>query len=448
MNCRVSRRHFLRGTTAGLAAVSIVPGHILGLNGAPPPSEKLNLAFIGVGGRGRTNLDELAKTCNVVAFCDLDDRRCADTLKKYPSVRRFRDYRKMLDEIGKEFDGVMIATPDHTHSVIAMRAMKMKKHVYCEKPLAHSIFEVRSLMAAARENKVVTQLGNQGHSFESVRRFCEMVWSGAIGNVQEIHTRMERIHSGISLLEKAHKGEPVPAGLDWDLWQGPTQPRPYSSCYVPGNWRNWRAFGGGGIGDWICHLVDPVYWALDLGAPSSIVAEPVDFDPVAHADTFATANTYRFEFPAKGKRPALKLVWNDGKKPAPEVPELEGEEFPRIGVVVIGDQGKIIYGSHGATSCRIIPDEKMLQYRKVEKQSTVMKSDGHYKEWVDACKSGKEAGSNFNYGGPLTEIALLGIIALNFPGQKLEWDGQTGQFKNMPAANKFLKPEFRSDWSL
>jgi predicted dehydrogenase len=444
----LTRRQFLRGSAASLAAVSVVPGSVLGLNGAAPPSEKLTLAFIGVGGRGRTDLDELAKTCNVLALCDLDDRRSAATYKSYEAAKRYRDFRKMLDEADKSIDGVVVATPDHTHAVAALRAIKMGKHVYCEKPLAHSIHEVRSLVKAAQEHKVATQLGNQGHSFGSMRRFREMIQGGAIGKVTEIHTRMERLHSGISELDKAHAGEPVPAGLDWDLWQGPAKPRPYSSCYVPSRWRNWRAFGAGGLGDWVCHLVDPVYWALDLGAPTTIVAEPENYDPIAHAETFSTANTYRFEFPAKGKRPAVKLVWNDGKKPAPEVPELEGEEFPRIGVVVVGDQGKIIYGSHGATSCRIIPDEKMAQYRKGEKQSTVMTSEGHYQDWVDACKQGRQAGSNFSYGGPLTEIALLGVIALNFPGQKLEWDGQAGRFTNLAAANQYLKPEFREGWSL
>jgi hypothetical protein len=291
-------------------------------------------------------------------------------------------------------------------------------------------------------------MGNQGHYFGSVARFLQMIRDNAIGNVSEIHTRMERVHSGIAQLEKARQGEPVPPGLDWDLWLGPAQFRPYSSCYVPTHWRNWRAFGGGGLGDWVCHLVDPVFWALDLGAPTSVIAEPVDYDPVAHAETYATANTYRFEFPAKGKRPAVKLIWNDGRKPAPEVPELEGEDFPRIGAVVVGDQGKIVYGSHGATGCRIIPDEKMLQYRQVEKPATVLASEGHYADWVQACKAGKPAGSHFGYGGPLTEVALLGNIALNFPGQKLEWDGTAGKFTNSPAANQYLKPEFRRSWDL
>ena len=445
---RISRRVFLRRASASVAAVSVVPGPVLGLNAATKPSEKLNLAFIGAGARGRVDLDELAKDCNIAALCDVDDRRAADTFKTYPAARRYRDFRKMLDEIEREIDGVVVATPDHTHAVAALRAIELKKHVYCEKPLAHSIYEVRALADAARKHKVITQLGNQGHSFDSIRRFCEMIWSGAIGNVREVHTRMERVHSAIADLERARQGEPIPAGLDWDLWLGPAQFRAYSSRYMPSIWRNWRPFGGGGLGDWVCHLVDPVFWALDLGAPSSVVAEPEDFDPKLHADTYATANTYRFEFPAKGKRPAVKLIWNDGKKPAPEVPELEGEEWPRIGAIVVGDQGKIVYGSHGATSCRLIPDEKMAEYVQHEKPPRIPKSPGHHKEWVEACKSGKPAGSNFGYGGPLTEIALLGILALRFPGQRLEWNSKACKFTNLKEANQYIKPEFRKGWSL
>jgi predicted dehydrogenase len=444
----ISRRKFLRRTTATLATVSVVPGHVLGLNGATPPSERLRLAFIGVGSQGQVDLNELAKDCHIAALCDVDDRRAAAAFKAYPNVARHRDFRKMLDQIDKQIDAVVVATPDHVHAVAAMRAMQMKKHVYCEKPLAHSIYEVRSLVQAARKYKVVTQLGNQGHASDSIRRFCEMIWSGAIGNVLEVHTRMERVLSAIKDLEKAHRGEPVPAGLEWDLWLGPAQFRPYSSRYLPSIWRNWMPFGGGGLGDWVCHLVDPVFWALDLDAPSSVIAEPVGYDPKTQGDTFATANTYRFEFPAKGKRPAVKLIWNDGEKPAPEVPELEGEKWPRIGAIVVGDKGKIVYGSHGATSCRLIPDEKMEEYTRTEKPPRIPKSAGHYKEWVEACKSGKPAGASFDYGGPLTEIALVGIIGLHFPGQKLEWDSKACKFTNFAAANQYIRPEFRQGWTL
>ena len=198
----------------------------------------------------------------------------------------------------------------------------------------------------------------------------------------------------------------------------------------------------------MCHLVDPLVWALDLDAPTSVVAESQDYDPKTQGETFAAANTYRFEFPAKGKRPAVKLIWNDGKLPVEEIPELEGEKSPRIGALVFGERGKIVYGSHGATSCRLLPDDKMAEYTKVEKPSRIPKSPGHHKEWVEACKSGKKAGSDFGYGGPLTEIALIGNIATLFPGQRLEWDGQTGKFTNHPEANQYLKPAFRPGWSL
>ncbi len=444
----LSRRDFLRGTTATLATFSFIPGHVLGLNGAEPPSERLSLAHIGIAGQGRLDLDELAKQCNVVALCDVDDRRAGAVFKAYPAARRFKDFRKMLDEVGKEIDGVVVSTPDHTHAVAAMRAIQMKKHVYCQKPLAHSIHEVRALVAAAREQGVATQLGNQGHASASIRRFCQMVRSGAIGSVRLVETRMERVLSAVNDLERARQGEPVPEGLDWDLWLGPAKFRPYSSAYLPFKWRNWRAFGGGGLGDFVCHLVDPVYWALDLGAPKTILAEPGPAEPGTRDATYPTGNTVHFEFPANGTRPAVKLTWRDGNAPVPEIPELEGEKFPGIGAVVTGDKGKIVYITLGATSCRLIPDDRMFEYIKVEKPSDIPKSPGQYQEWVEACKTGKPAGANFNYGGPLTEIALVGMIATRFPGQKLGWDAQAGKFTNFAEANQYLRPEFREGWSL
>jgi predicted dehydrogenase len=354
----------------------------------------------------------------------------------------------MLEVIGKSIDGVVVSTPDHTHAAIALSAMRMKKHVYCEKPLAHSIDDARRMVETAGEHKVITQTGNQGHATDDIRRFCEMIWSGAVGNVMEVHTRMERVLGAVKELESARRGDPVPAGLDWDLWLGPVKFRPYSSSYVPFKWRNWTAFGCGGLGDFICHIVDPVFWALDLGAPSSVVAEPVDYDSKTQGETFSSANTYRFEFPAKGNRAAVKLIWNDGEKPAPEIPEMKGERFPRIGALVIGDQGRIAYGTSGAKSCRLIPEEKMLEYTRNEKPPRIPKSPGHYQEWVEACKSGKPAEAAFSYGGPLTEIALLGMIALRYPGQKLEWDGAACRFTNVAEANQYIKPDIRAGWEI
>ena len=218
----------------------------------------------------------------------------------------------MLDEMDKQIDAVIVGTPDHTHAVAAMAAIKRGKHVYCEKPLAHSVGEVRALMKAAQEYKVVTQLGNQGHSFDTIRTFCEWIWDGAIGNVHTIHCGCAAVNSAIDMLPRLSEKEDVPAGLDWDLWLGPAQERPYHSFYLPGRWRSWVPFGNGTIGDWVCHVVDPVFWALDLGAPTTVTAQVKDYDPKTQGDAFPKGDIITFEFPAKGNRGPITLVWHSG----------------------------------------------------------------------------------------------------------------------------------------
>ena len=441
-----SRRRFLGQSIASLATISIVPGHVLGLRGQTPPSEKLNIAGIGVGGQGAHDLNQVASE-NIVALCDVDARRAGGTFNKFPKARQFQDYRKMLDEMENEIDAVLIATPDHTHSIPAVRAAKMRKHVFCEKPLAHSIHEVRAMMKAARENNVITQLGNQGHSFDSMRLFREWVEDGAIGQVREVHAMCQSVYSGIDRIEEVRKGEPVPENLNWDLWLGPAQFRPYHRAYVPGGWRSWSAFGTGVIGDWTCHIIDPVAWTLDLGAPETIQADAGDYDPKAHGDTFPRGSVVTFQFAAKGNRPPVKVIWYDGpRKPEKPAEMPENENLPGIGALVIGTEGKIVYGSHGAGGVRILNQEKMANVNKEPRRHA--KSPGHYREWVEACKSGKQAGSHFGYGGPLTEIALLGVIATMLKGQKLEWDATAGRFKNNSEANQFLQPAFREGWRL
>lgn len=441
-----TRRGFIRRSAAGAAIASVVPSYVLGLRGAPSPNEKLNLAAIGIGGQGGSDLNELASE-NIVALCDVDSKQGGGSFKKFPNARQFQDFRKMFDAMEKDIDAVLVATPDHFHSVAAMHAIKRGKHVYCEKPLAHSIWEVRELMRAAREHKVITQLGNQGHSFDSIRVFREWIEDGVIGNVREVHAMCSSVYSQIDQIDAVRKGEPVPENLNWDLWLGPAQWRPYHSAYVPGRWRTWSAFGTGVIGDWTCHVIDPVFWSLDLGAPTSIVAETGDYDPEKHGDTFPRASTVTYEFPAKGNRPAVKLVWHDGASKPERPKELEGgEELPTIGALVIGDKGKIIYGSHGANHPRIL-DEKLMD--SVSKKPTrIPKSVGHHKEWIAACKAGKPAGSPFDYGGPLTEVALLGVIAIHCKNETLKWDSKAMRFTNSDHANKMLKPTFREGWTL
>jgi predicted dehydrogenase len=447
MKNTLTRRAFLGTAGAAIAAFTIVPRSAVAASGETPPSEKVRIAGIGVGGQGRGDLDCWAGE-NIVALCDVDLARAGDVFKKYPSAKPYRDFRKMFDEMEKDIDAVLVATPDHTHAVAAMAAIQPGKHVYCEKPLAHSIAEVRALMKAAREKKVVTQLGNQGHSTDSIRMLCEWVWDGAIGNVHTVHAGCGMNYSGVGKLANLKETPPVPATLEWDLWLGPAPERAYHPMYVPGMWRAWYQFGTGVIGDWMCHVVDPVFWALDLGAPATVQAQAKGYDPKAQGETCPPGEVITYEFPAKGKRGPVTLHWYSGKEKIPRPKELEeGRNVTDTGAVVLGDQGAIMYGSHGAGGVRIIPEAKMKEYKLPGK--TIPRAKEHHQDWIEAIRSGKPAGSDFSYGGPLTELALLGVIAVKMLGTKLEWNGETMQFKNCPEASALVNPPpFRAGWKL
>ncbi|MFZ5833359.1 MAG: Gfo/Idh/MocA family protein [Planctomycetota bacterium] len=443
---RLSRRKLL-GASAAAAAVTIVPRHAVAGSGSTPPSEKLNLAFIGVGGRGIKNLEGLAGQ-NFVAFADVDQDRAAMSLKQHPDVPVQQDFRKMLDEFDSRIDGVVISTPDHTHAVAALDAMRRGKHVYCEKPLAHCIGEVRALREAARRHRVTTQLGNQGHSAEHIRLFCEWVWDGAIGDVHTIHAGRwsDGRYTAIGNLARLQETHAVPEGLDWDLWLGPAAQRPYHPLYIPQWWRAWAPFGTGEIGDWTCHIVDPVFWALDLGSPKTVTAEVQGFDPKLHADTFPVGMHVRYEFAANGKRGPVTLNWYNGTWALPPIPEIADEKLPKnTYAIVLGTKGAIRYGSHGASGVRIMPEEKMLAYKRPE--PSIPRVPDHHTDWVRAIREGRPAGSNFDYGGPLTELALLGVIASRFPGVKLEWNGEAARFANCDEANAMVNPPAREGWS-
>jgi len=442
----LSRREFM-GAAGAAAGLLIVPRYVLAASGETPPSDKLNIASIGVCGMGGGDVHDVSKGNNMVAMCDVDQNRAAGSFKNFPDARKFKDFRKMFDEMEKKIDAVTVSTPDHFHAVAAIAAIKRKKHVYCQKPLAHSVGEVRALMKAAKENNVVTQLGNQGHSFESCRLLVEWVRGGVIGNVHTIMCGCEAVNSGLDNLERARAGEPVPENLDWDLWLGPAQERPYSRAYMPGSWRGWVPFGNGTIGDWICHVVDPVFWALDLGAPSTVQAETGDWDPKAQGDAYPKGDIITFEFAAKGGRGPVKLVWHSGTQKIPRAKELEPDRKPVVtGAYVYGDKGVIMYGSHGAGGVRVIPEAAMKAAKLPEK--TIPRAREHHEDWLQAIHEGKKSGSDFSYGGPLTELALVGIIAMKMKGRKLEWDGPAMKFTNCPEANALLDPPYRKGWTL
>jgi len=442
-----TRRQFLRTAGAAAATFMIVPRHVVAGSGQTAPSDKPNLAAIGVGGMGGADLEALAPNTNVVALCDVDSKRAADTFKKFPAAKQYQDFHQMLDEMDKSIEAVLVATPDHFHAVASMAAIRRGKHVYCEKPLAHSIHEVRTVMEAARKHKVVTQLGNQGHSFNSIRDFCEWIWDGAIGNVHTIHAGCEAVNSGLDQLPHLKEHYDVPATLNWNQWLGPAQERPYHPAYLPGTWRGWIPFGNGTVGDWTCHVVDPVFWALDLGAPTTIQAEVKDYDFKTQGDAFPKGEIITYQFPAKGKRGPVTMHWYSGSQHIPRPPELEKDENEiKTGAVVIGDKGTIVYGSHGAGQVRLIPEAKMLAYQKPAQ--TIPRVKEHHWDWLQAIKNGTKAGSDFSYGGPLTELALLGVIAIKLAGTKLEWNSKKARFSNCSEANEFINPAYRAGWKL
>ncbi len=446
----ISRRQFIGGATLASAGFLIVPSHVLGQGGSKPPSQKLNIAGIGVGGQGGHDISQMTDE-NIVALCDVDTAHAGGTFRRYPDAKIYKDYRKMLAE-QKDIDAVVIATPDHQHAIMAMAAIKMGKHVYCEKPLTHTVWEARQLAQAAREHKVATQMGNQGQASEETRRLCEMIWDNAIGPVREVHVWTDRPANGLfneywpQGVERSKDTPRVPDTLDWDLWLGPAPNRPYHPAYVPFRWRGWWDFGTGALGDIGCHACDPVFRALKLGQPLSVQAS----SSRVNKETYPLASMVTYQFPARGELPPVKLVWYDGGLRPPRPEELEaGAENGANGHLFIGDGGKILSQKRGY---ELIPAKRQKDYGAPPRK--LPRSVGHYKEWIEACKGGKPAGSNFDWAGPLTEVVLLGNVALRqqlreeLTTKKLLWDGANLRFTNSEEANKSLKCEYRAGWSL
>jgi predicted dehydrogenase len=450
----LTRRQFLRRTAASAAVLGAAPGWLSQATPRLSPNEKVNIAGIGVGSRGGGVVKEVAaEGQNIVALCDVDSKYAAKTFAEFPKAKQFKDYRVMLDQMGKEIDAVIIGTPDHTHAVIAMEAMRRGKHVYCEKPLAHSVHEVRTLMDAARKHKVVTQLGNQGHSSGTIRQLCEWVWAGAIGQVHTVHAgcdAFKQVYCQIPNLGKVDQHYDVPQELDYDLWIGPVPFRPYTPLWVPWNWRGWMPFGTGTIGDWFCHVIDPSFWALDLGAPETVRAEVTDYDVVKHGLTYPPATRITYQFPATKSRGPVTLVWHDGNQTIPRPQEFSADDkIPGTGAVLFGDKGMIVHGSHGGGGCYLTPDKLMDEYSgKNAPPQKIPRIKNHAWDWVDAIRNGRPAGSNFGYGGPLTQAALLGAIAIRFPTETLRWNDKKMQFTDHKAANALVHPPYRKGWKL
>lgn len=374
---------------------------------------------------------------NIVALCDVDWRHAADTFKKHPNVKKYKDFRKMLDAEDKNIDAVTVSTPDNIHAVAAMRAIKMGKHVYCQKPLCHDVFEVRQLTEAAREHKVMTQMGIQLHAESCVRLVAEMIKSGAIGKVRRVDIWSGKNWGGGF---RPAESEPVPETLDWDLWLGPAPWRPYNHIYLPANWRKWWDFGTGTLGDMGCHIIDPVFWALDLGYPTSVEAQPDKFTD----EGYPTATTVKWEFPARGDLPPVTVTWNDGDRRPERPSELEeGRNLPGQGGLYYGEKGTIL-APHGSNPS-LIPYSKMKEYKMPE--PFLGRGINHYQDWIQACKGGPKPLANFDYAGPLSETILFGNVAARV-GKKLYWDGPSLKIKNVAHADKYLRREYREGWKL
>jgi predicted dehydrogenase len=499
----VSRRKFVTTVATSGAGLAVVPRRVLG-RGVPAPSDTLNIAGVGVGGMGRSNIFNLASQ-NIVALCDVDwgfagrgfdrlgeelqraqtrldqaatdeeRRRISDQMdrmrrmkdEQLPRVKRYRDYREMLDQ-QKDIDAVVVATPDHTHAVIAAAAMDLGKHVYVQKPLCWSIDEARRLAQKAREKKVATQMGNQGHSFDDARKAIEYVWAGAIGDVREVHVWTNRplaywpqgiprpewqaknpnelrwnMSGVMARLAHAMAGSyPVPDSLAWDLFLGPAPHIDYHPIYHPFNWRGWVDWGVGAIGDMGAHLIDHPFWALNLGYPTSVETVSTPFNKAS----YPMATTTYYEFPARGKMPPVKLTWYDGGLLPPKPEELGDEQLNKDGgVLFVGSKGKLMHDTYGLNP-RLLPKSLHDSYgapaRKLPRIET-----SHELNWVEAAKGKTEASCPFEYAARLTEVMLLGIVALR-AGTKLYYDGANMRITNAAPANDFLRREYRQGWSL
>lgn len=440
-----SRRHFFFGSLLAGVIPSGGFGSAASLKflGYKSPNEKLNIAAIGAGGKGYSDIKGCSSE-NIVALVDPDEKRAAKAFAEFPSLPKYKDFREMFDKEGRNIDAVTVSCPDHMHASAAMWAMVRGKHVYCQKPLTRTVWEAQQLTMAADKYGVATQMGNQGYSNEGARQCCEIIWSGAIGDVKEVHAWTNRPLTYWPQGPDVVPAEaPIPATLDWQAWLGGSEDRPFSPAYVPHNWRGFPDFGCGAIGDMACHILGTPNMALRLGAPVSV--ECVKQEGKGKY-TFPQRAVIRFDFPARGAMPPVKIFWHDGLAQQPEfegVPkgELIGDA-DNNGSLFMGDKGMVTTGCYGERT-RLVPAAKMADYKMPE--PVLSRSPGHYRDWIRAAKGGERSCSNFNVAGPFVQWMLLGAISMKFEG-KLEWDAGKMRFTNNKEANNFLAPKFRKGW--
>lgn len=437
-----TRRAFLRDTalaTAGFASLRLPSARA-------DDESKLNLALIGPGGRGFDNLAAVASE-NIAAFADVDDERARPAFEKYPDARRYRDFRVLLDK-EKNLDAVVVSTPDHTHAIAAIAAMQRGLHVYCEKPLAHSIYEVRRMKEEAKKAGVVTQMGQQGHAMEGTRRAVEVVRSGVLGDVRELHVWTDRPAGWWPQgEERPPDAPPVPGTLDWDLWLGPAPQRPYHPIYVPFKWRGRWDFGTGAIGDMGVHNLDTAFWALDLGLPA--FAEVKDSSPMTD-DCPPLWSIIEMNFPERGARPPVTLAFYDGTKlPAAEL--FQGEPISDNGSLIVGSKGTLYTrtwhggGEKDGDMFLLLPTKEFIGFEPPA--PTLPRTREHHIEWIEACKGRGKTQSDFAYAATLTEGLLVGQLALR-TGKRIEWDAEAMRAVNCPEAEAFIRPAFRKGWEM
>lgn len=451
-----SRRLFLQQSAAFGAAWWVAESRSRGAERSA--NELVNVASIGVAGKGSSDCSNTGKLANIVAICDIDEERGLAKKKiEFPKAETFTDFRKMLEKIERQIDAVTVSTPDHTHAAAAIMAMKMGKHVYCQKPLTHSIQEARAMRETAAKYKVATQMGNQGAATDSLRRCVELVREGAVGKVSEVHVWTNRPGwpQAPTIVARPTEVVPVPSTLHWDLFLGGSPERPYHPCYHPGKWRGWWDFGTGAIGDMGCHTANMPFMALNLEYPTSVVAESGEVNP----ETYPSWATITWQFPARGEQPPVKFIWYEGKKvpegpfnrPSPTL--FHGEEVPSSGSLLVGDKGTLFApgdADGGVIKFKLLPEQNFAGYegpaqslpRTDEKSPDV----GQKKDWIAAIKGGPPGLSNFAYAGLLTETILLGNLAIRV-GKKIEWDGPNMRATNVPEAAQYVTLDYRKGWS-
>ena len=428
-----TRREFLQQSALAGVGFWVAGGRAFAQSSSP--NDKLGIAVIGIGGQGNWNLGQV-QSQNIVALCDVHESRdqVIKNRERLPKAKFYTDYRRMLDQIDKDIDAVLVATPDHSHALPTMMALRAGKHVYCEKPLTHSVYETRLVSETAAKMKRVTQMGTQIHANSNYRRVVEVIQSGTIGKIAEVHVWVDRVWGG---KDRPKDTPPIPEGLHYDLWLGPAPYRPYHPEYVPANWRAWWDFGGGTLADMACHYMDLPHWALNLRRPLTVEAE----GPPVHPESCPTQLTVRYEYSARGDLPPVKLTWyNGGRRP----PHFDRGLLPKWkdGVLFIGEKGMLIadYDQYA-----LLPEKEFAGFKPPD--PFIPESIGHHNEWIEACKTGSITTCNFDYAGPLTETVLLGNVAYR-SGRRLQWDAENLKITNAPEAMKWINPPHREGWTL